>query len=106
MIYHSKGEVMKKHFSGSLLFLVTVTVVISFFVLLFLTVENTKEAVIEGFTKAEKPYLELVNKKIVVEKDTLTVTDYSIISDKIILSNGKEVSLKYAQLNKVEDNGK
>ena len=52
--------------------------------------------------KASSPYVQLVNKKIVVDKDTLIVIDYSVIKDEVILSNGKKVALQYAQLNQVK----
>jgi hypothetical protein len=49
-----------------------------------------------------KPYKEIINKKVLIEKDTLTVIDYSAIKNEIILSNGKTVALKYAQLNTIK----
>lgn len=44
----------------------------------------------------------MITKKVIVEKDTFTVIDYSVIKDEIILSNGKVIALKYAQLNTVK----
>lgn len=52
--------------------------------------------------ESTQPYKQMINKKVIVDKDTLTVIDYSALKDEIILSNGKIVALKYAQLNTVK----
>ena len=69
-----------------------------FFILTF----SISGLVNKALDESTQPYKEMINKRVVVEKDTLTVIDYSAIKDEIILSNGKIVALKYAQLNTVK----
>lgn len=78
-----------------ILFLVSVS-------FLFIFTFSVGKLVNNTIDKSNKPYKEMINKKVILEKDTLTVTDYSAIKDEIILSNGKIVALKYAQLNTIK----
>ncbi len=42
----------------------------------------------------EETYDNMVGKKVLIDKDSLTVVDYSIIHETYTLSNGKTVSIK------------
>jgi len=45
---------------------------------------------------AKKEYTDLVGEKVIVNKDTLLITDYSMIFNKFYLNNGSEISKEYA----------
>jgi len=53
--------------------------------------------------EAEAPYRNMISKQVVVQSDTLLVTDYSLINEQIVLSDGSKVSFKFAELNMVSD---
>lgn len=42
----------------------------------------------------EATYDNMVGKKVLIEKDSLTIVDYSILHETYTLSNGKTVSIK------------
>ena len=83
---------------SKLLLTLTAISIIAFVILIF----SVNFLVTTAIDKSTQPYKEMINKQIVIEKDTLTVIDYSAIKDEIILNNGKIVALKYAQLNTVK----
>lgn len=73
---------MKKIFIGFILFATfSATVIIS--VISSLTTE---------VDKIQSKYKEQIGKKFVLDKDTLTIVDYSSIMENFTLSNGKVVS--------------
>ena len=75
--------------------------VISFFILLicFVAMIYLSNQVYKNLTETyeldKQEYVKFVGDKIVVDKDTLEVTDYSVILKKFYLSNGKDVSKEY-----------
>jgi len=51
----------------------------------------------KGLNKEKKEIELLVGKNIILQKDTLLITDYSIFSETYKLSNGTEISFKLAK---------
>jgi len=57
--------------------------------------------VVNEFSSAETTMKENVGTKVVLEGDTLTITDYTIIGKTYTLSSGVKVSAEYVEKNKV-----
>ena len=55
---------------------------------------NLLNNVTSEISKEKEKYEEYVGKKHIIDKDTLTITDYSIIEETFTLSNGQKVSYK------------
>lgn len=45
--------------------------------------------------KEKEKYEKYIGEKHIIDKDTLTITDYSILEETFTLSNGKKVSYKF-----------
>ena len=76
---------MKTSFSHGLLF-----VVFLFLVVTLLTYSIKK--VTEQFNKEQSGFKSEIGQKVVLEKDTLLIIDYSSLMKTYTLSNGKEIS--------------
>ena len=46
--------------------------------------------------KERAPYISILAKQVVIDKDTLTIVDYSIIAQRVYLSNGSSCSPDFA----------
>lgn len=55
------------------------------------------DGIYKTIDETSEEYKELVGEKIIIDKDTLLVTDYSVWLRKFYLSNGSEVSKEYAK---------
>lgn len=60
----------------------------SFFVIFFTKIEKEKDS-----------YERYIGKKMILDKDTLTIINYSIISETFTLSNGQKVTYKLVSKN-------
>lgn len=73
---------MKKVFLGMGIFVIIFIVLV-----VFLT-----NSITSGINKGKEKYEDKIGQKIVLEKDTLTIIDYSSILETFTLSNGKTVN--------------
>jgi len=65
-------------------------------VLIFVAVSTTyvTTTILKQVKKEQKPYEDKIGSKVIIEKDTLTVTDYSSVMETFTLSNGTIVNKK------------
>jgi len=77
----------------SLLSLLSFIAFIIIIYLLFFIISGDLE---KRYKTAKKEYTDLVGEKVIVNKDTLLITDYSMIFNKFYLNNGSEISKEYA----------
>ena len=68
-------------------FLISIIVIMYFFLI----------AIDNDIDKKKDEYKKFVGERVVVDKDTLVITDYSLILGKFYLSNGTEISKEYAE---------
>lgn len=88
---------MKKTIIGSAIVFIFLVVLSAY--LIFSSVDEIKSE----YSKAENSIKKEVGKKVILEKDTLTIIDYSILNDTYTLSNGVKVSFELVEkLKKVE----
>lgn len=55
---------------------------------------NLVGSVTSGIGREKEKYEKYVGEKYIIDKDTLTITDYSIIEETFTLSNGQKVNYK------------
>lgn len=57
----------------------------------------TIDGIDKTIDEASEEYKELIGEKVIVDKDTLLITDYNMLLGKFYLNNGTEVSKEYAK---------
>lgn len=82
-----RNKKIKTNLYMIILFTIIVILIVFFMGLWFTTVENK-------INKIESELETYIGKECIINKDTLQVIDYSIWSEKLILSNGLQISPK------------
>ena len=67
---------------------------ISLVIILAILVSSITSKVSSSIKKAEEKYEKHIGKEYILDKDTLTIIDYSILDETLILSNGTSINYK------------
>jgi hypothetical protein len=89
---------MKKISPPTAVFIVAILIIMICFAIINYGISE----VMNTYDKGVKSFSMMIDKKVILEKDTLQVVDYSIWNGTYTLSNGKYVSKEYVKRHLVE----
>lgn len=86
----------RKHLSNLLIVAFAASIVLSLTFVVFRLYQKKQEEYIKNKQKLEQLNA-LIGKRVILDRDTLTIINYSILFNEITLSNGRKVDIRYIE---------